>query len=97
MPGVREPKTGLEFYDLSHPWGFGIPVWPGYEGVRLEQGAYHARHGTLTQRFATVMHASTHVNAPLHLVPMAEGVAEIALERFFGPGRVVRFPKANGN
>jgi len=93
MPGVREAQTELEFFDLSHPWGFGIPVWPGYEGVRFEQGAYHARHGTLTQRFATVMHASTHVNAPVHLVPMAAGVDEIALDRFFGPGRVVSIPK----
>lgn len=93
MPGVLEAQTGLEFYDLSHPWGFGTPVWPGFEGVRFEQGAYHARHGTLTQRFATVMHASTHVNAPVHLVPMAASIDEIALERFFGPGRVVSIPK----
>ncbi|HVZ50533.1 MAG TPA: cyclase family protein, partial [Pseudolabrys sp.] len=93
MAGVREPGSGLEFYDLSHPWGFGIPVWPGYEGVRFEQGAYHARHGTLTQRFGTVMHASTHVNAPVHLLPMASDVADIPVDRFFGPGIVLPVPK----
>jgi hypothetical protein len=21
-------KMGLEFYDLSHPWGLGQPCWP---------------------------------------------------------------------
>jgi kynurenine formamidase len=93
MAGVREPATGLEFFDLSHPWGFGTPVWPGYEGVRFESGAFHARHGTLTQRFGTVMHASTHVNAPVHLVPMASGVGELPLERFFGSGIVISIPK----
>lgn len=93
MAGITEPSTGRRFYDLSHPWGFGTPVWPGFEGTRFEQGAYHARHGTLTQRFTTVMHASTHANAPIHLVPHAPGIGDLALDRFFGPGRVVAIPK----
>ncbi|MDP2298914.1 MAG: cyclase family protein [Pseudolabrys sp.] len=93
MAGVREPATGLEFYDLTQPWGFGTPVWPGYEGARFEQGAYHARHGTLTQRFGTTMHASTHVNAPVHLVPMTSGIGDLPVDRFFGPGIVLSIPK----
>ena len=93
MAGSRGPDNGLKFYDLSQPWGFGTPVWPGYEGVRLEQGAYHARHGTLTQRFTTVMHAATHVNAPVHLVPMGSDIASLPVDHFFGPGVVLSIPK----
>ena len=32
FPGFKEQNLlnsmGLEFYDLSHPWGLGQPCWP---------------------------------------------------------------------
>ena len=30
-------KMGLEFYDLSHPWGLGQPCWPYFEDVKIER------------------------------------------------------------
>ena len=29
-------KMGLQFYDLSHPWGLGQPCWPYFEDVKIE-------------------------------------------------------------
>lgn len=88
MPSI-DPKTGLEFFDLSQPWGHGTPVWPGFPGVTIERGSFHALMGTLTQRFSTTMHASTHVNAPLHLVPMAAPIGAVPLDHFFGAAVVL--------
>ncbi len=90
---ATDPKSGLRFFDLSHPWGHGTPVWPGYPGVVLERGSFHALHGTLTQRFTTVMHASTHVNAPLHLVAGGTPMGSVPIENFFGTAVVLSIPK----
>src|SRR6266403_2121260 len=30
-------KMGLQFYDLSHPWGLGQPCWPYFEDVKIER------------------------------------------------------------
>src|SRR5260370_41343242 len=30
-------SMGLEFYDLSHPWGLGQPCWPYFEDVKIER------------------------------------------------------------
>ncbi len=89
MAPAVDPRNGLEFFDLSHPWGHGTPVWPGFPGVTIERGSFHALHGTLTQRFSTTMHASTHVNAPLHLVAGGAPIGAVPLDRFFGRGVVV--------
>jgi kynurenine formamidase len=93
MPRITDPTSGLDFYDLSHPWGYFTPIWPGHEDVRIERIAYHAKSSAMTQRIVTVMHTSTHVNAPIHLVAGAQRVGQIPLERFFGNGVVLGIPK----
>ena len=93
MPAVVDPLTGLAFYELSHRWGYNTPTWPGYEDVRIERVTNHAKHGVMTQKIITVMHSSTHVNAPVHLVPEAAHVGELPVDAFFGNGVVVALPK----
>jgi len=93
MPAVVDPVTGLHFYDLSHPWGHGTPMLPGYEDIRIERVSHHAKHGAMAQRFSTIMHLSTHLNAPIHLVQRAPAVGALPLERFFGTGVVVAVSK----
>ena len=93
MAPVTDPATGLRFHDLSHPWGHGAPVWPGFPGCVFERGSFHALHGTLTQRFSTTMHASTHVNAPLHLVAGGASMGAVPLDHFFGRAVVLSIPK----
>jgi kynurenine formamidase len=93
MPAVVDPVSGLQFYELSHPWGYYTPIQPGYEDIKLERVSHHARHGAMAQRFSTIMHVSTHLNAPIHLVQRAVSVGNLPLERFFGTGVVVSIPK----
>lgn len=93
MGAVRDPATQLEFYELSHPWGYNTPTWPGYEDVKISRLTYHAKHGVMTQHIVTIMHTSTHVNAPLHLLPGREPVGALPLDRFFGSGVVLGIPK----
>ena len=93
MAVVTDPESGLEFYELSHPWGMYTPIFPGYEEIKLERITYHAKQGVMTHKITTIFHTSTHVNAPIHLLPGAEGVGELALQRFFGTGVVLSIPK----
>ncbi len=86
-------STGLKFYDLSHPWGLGVPNWPYFEDVKIERIHYMAKSGVLTQRITTVMHSGTHIDAPAHVVEGTEFIDEVPIESFFGTGVVVSIPK----
>ena len=92
-PCVTDPVTGLEYYELSHPWGAYTPILPGYEEIKFERITYHAKFGVMTHKFITIFHTSTHVNAPIHLIPRAPAVGDIPLETFFGTGVVLSIPK----
>ena len=50
MAAVKDPESGLEFYELSHPWGMYTPIFPGYEEIKLERLTYHAKHGVMTHK-----------------------------------------------
>lgn len=93
MPIVTDPVSGLQFVELSHPWGHGLPTYPGYDDVQIERFTSHAKQGVLTQRLTMTMHHGTHVDAPLHLVPRGQGIGEVELDRFFGLGKVAGIPK----
>ena len=93
MALIKDPETGLEFCELSHEWGMYTPIFPGYEEIKLERMTYHAKHGVMTHKITTIFHTSTHVNAPIHLIPKAAAVGDLALDRFFGSGVVLSIPK----
>lgn len=84
---------GLEFYDLSHPWGLGQPCWPYFEDVKIERLHTMAKSGVLTQKITTVMHSGTHIDAPAHVVEGTAFLDEVPLPHFFGTGVVLDMPK----
>src|SRR5262249_22017527 len=92
MAAVKDPEAGLEFYELSHPWGMYTPIFPRYEEIKLERLTYHAKHRVMTRKIRTIFHPSTPVNAPIHLLPGAAAVGDLALDKFFGTGVVVSIP-----
>src|SRR3982750_504309 len=65
MPAVKDPVTGLEFYELSHRWGMYTPIFPGYEEIKLERITHHAKQGVMTHKITTIFHTSTHVNVAI--------------------------------
>jgi len=90
---MANDTSDLEFYDLSHPWGHGVPNWPYFEDVKVERLHSHAKSRVLTQRITTVMHCTTHLDAPGHVIEGAPLVHELPLSLFFGTGVVVSIPK----
>src|SRR6202521_5393603 len=84
---------GLEFYNLSHRFGFQSPNWPYFEDVKIERFHYMAKSGVLSQRITTSMHNTTHIDAPAHVVEDTPFIDEVPLPHFFGSGLVVSIPK----
>lgn len=90
---MRSTTKGLEFYDLSHPWGQNAPLWPYFPDIKIERFQYHAKSRVLSQQITTFMHSTTHTDAPAHVIEGAPYLHEIPLERFFGTAAVVSIPK----
>jgi kynurenine formamidase len=93
MPAVVDPVSKVKLYELSHRWGMYTPIFPGYEEIKLERITHHAKQGVMTHKITTIFHTSTHVNAPIHLIPQTAAVGDLPLERFFGTGVVVSIKK----
>src|SRR3982074_544484 len=84
---------GLEFYNLSHRFGYQSPNWPYFEDVKIERIQCHAKSGVLSQRSTASMHNTTHIDAPAHVVQGTPFIDEVPLPHFFGSGIVVSIPK----
>ena len=84
---------GLEFYNLSHRFGYQSPNWPYFEDVKIERIHYMAKSGVLSQRITTSMHNTTHIDAPAHVIQGTPFIDEVPLPHFFGSGIVVSIPK----
>ena len=85
-------SMGLEFYNLSHRFGYQSPNWPYFEDVKIERIHYHAKSGVLSQRITTSMHNTTHIDAPAHVIQGTPFIDEVPLPHFFGSD-VVSIPK----
>lgn len=93
MTMLEEAATGLTYCELSHPFGHGVPVWPGDDDVRIWKSVYHARDGVQSQKLSMNMHCSTHMTAPIHLLQGGAFVADLSIDHFFGNGAVLDIPK----
>src|SRR5487761_772890 len=88
-PSATDPATGLQFYDLSHPWGHNAPLWPYFPDVKIERFHYHAKSGVLSQQITTFMHCTTHTDAPAHVIEGTRFIDEVPLESYFRTGDIV--------
>jgi len=95
MTTVKDPYSGLEFVELSHPWGHGVPSYPGQADVKMFRAVKHAQHGVLAWKINTVMHTGTHMNSPYHMIQGGKSLADIDPARFFGNGVVLSIPKGS--
>ena len=92
-PKSVDRDTGLQFFDLSHPWGHDAPLWPYFPDVKIERFHYHAKSGVLSQQITTFMHCTTHTDAPAHVIEGTPFIDELPLASYFGTGVVVSIPK----
>ena len=85
--------TDLQFYNLSHRWGHGMPQWPSRALLNVRVLEFHARDGLFVQQFEGIMHRGTHMDAPLHVQENMPSITGYPLWRFFGTGVAVSIPK----
>ena len=83
----------VEVYDLSHPFGPGVPLWPYFEDIKIERMHYHAKSRVLSQVLTHTMHVSTHADSPIHVEEGFPSTEQIPIERYMGKGVVVSIPK----
>lgn len=77
-------------WDISQTLRPGLPVWPGdtpfSHGRRWSQGADSP---VTVSYFTTTVHAGTHADAPLHYSQGGASAAEVSLDAYVGPCRVI--------
>ena len=78
-PQSVDPRTGVQFFDLSHPWGHNAPLWPYFPDVKIERFHYHAKSGVLSQQITTFMHCTTHTDAPAHVIEGTPFIDQVPL------------------
>src|SRR4030042_1212392 len=83
----------VKLYDLSHPFGDKVPLWPYFADVKIERMHYHAKSGVLSQVITTTMHCTTHADSPAHVFEGGRFTDEIPLEKYYGTGVAVSIPK----
>nr|WP_048148563.1 cyclase family protein [Palaeococcus ferrophilus] len=76
--------------DLSVAIEDGMSVYPGDPEVKIREWASIGRDGYFMNTISMGEHTGTHVDAPAHFVEGGKTVDELPLERFTGPGKVVR-------
>lgn len=80
--------------DLSVTLREGMPVWPGNNKVKIE--VMSSPDGHVAERYSSITHSGTHIDAPLHFIPGGSTVDRIPLETFVGNGFVIR-PEPEGH
>jgi arylformamidase len=80
-------------YDLSPTIRSDTPVWPGDTPFSSRFSWAIADGASVNvSALTTTPHLGSHVDAPLHTEPRGDSAAELQLERYLGPCRVVRVP-----
>ena len=80
----------MSIIDLSHPVNAATAPYPGDRAPVLVQTRWIAHDHYNAFTLTAGMHIGTHVDVPLHLQDHPLTVGEYPLERFAGPGRVLR-------
>lgn len=67
-----------------------MPIWPGNPGVELERiKKIEEGDSSNVSRVAMGVHTGTHVDAPVHFIPGAQGAETLPLDILTGRARVV--------
>jgi arylformamidase len=80
-------------YDLSPILRPETPVWPGDTPFQWRLTWSISEGATVNlSSLTTTPHLGAHADAPFHTEARGEGIAEMPLERYLGPCRVVKVP-----
>ncbi len=77
-------------YDISQTLRAGLPVWPGDTAFHAEPVWSHGDGSPVAvARLTLSPHSGAHADAPLHYDPNGASMAEVDLEAYLGPARVI--------
>ena len=82
----------MRLIDLTHPIDSATAVYPGDPPLVLVQNRWLARDHYNAYTVSSGMHVGTHVDLPLHMQDHPLTASDYPLERFCGPGRLLRCP-----
>lgn len=82
--------TGPRLWDISQTLRPDLPVWPGDTAfAHRRRWAIEVGDAVNVAAIETTVHAGTHADAPLHYAAGAESPADLGLEPYLGPCRLV--------
>ncbi|MDQ3555870.1 MAG: arylformamidase [Gemmatimonadota bacterium] len=77
-------------YDITRPISASVPVWPGDTPFRLDWTLRRAEGASVNlARLEMSPHTGTHADAPFHVAADGARMAEVPLDAYLGPARVV--------
>ncbi len=88
-----EPK---KIFDLSVEIKTNMPCWPTNPLVRVDPIGLLARDGYTVEKYESVTHTGTHIDAPYHMIDNGTTVDRIPLTQLAGPGYCIR-PQYDGD
>lgn len=74
--------------DLSVTLRDRMPVWPGNNTVTVE--TLTSPEGYVAEKYSSITHSGTHIDAPLHFIKGGSTVDRITLDTIIGDGYVIR-------
>jgi len=90
QPGpVRLVRGFRSIVDLTHPYSPALPVYPGYNPVRIRPRFSIAQNGFAANEVTFDEHTGTHVDAPSHFVAGATPAGQLNVDRLVAPLVVV--------
>jgi kynurenine formamidase len=79
----------MEYIDLSYKLEHGMPVYPGDAEVSLVHAKTLDKDRHNAYRISTGLHAGTHIDFPMHLLPDDRTADTYPLDRFAGRGCLI--------
>ena len=85
QPSVRLPKGFRSVVDLTYPLSPSLPVYPGYNPIRVRPRSTIAQNGFANNEITFDEHTGTHVDAPSHFVTGATSGDRLPVDRLIAP------------
>ena len=83
-------RAGRRLFDISQTLSPDLPVWPGDTRLSVAPVWTHGEQCPVAvARLALSPHSGAHADAPLHYDPEGIAMAEVELDAYLGPARVV--------
>lgn len=74
----------MRLVDLSQPWGYDTPPFPGQAGPGIQWIKRLSTDRVNIQHIETTLHVGTHLDAPLHFVSAGKDIEAIRLDQLYG-------------